>query len=269
MKRDKVEWAKSYPFPRPKQCYVYIDGAAHELAHYSLDDFGKSLVNVAGSSVPLAHMAPNEHLPNLCHVRRRHAVIACGSNASPERLRQKFGDEGILIPTLEVVVEGYCIVYAARFTQYGSVPTTLAKAPGAHMRMHVNLLDDNQLELMDRSETLGVSYNRWEIEGVSLTLGNGDSLDSAHAYFNRNGALFVDKAVLAPSGIEGVTLRHRVLGQADVQGVAKSLLDVDASIDDFIHENIENQDLRLQRNNVLRENYSIPLDEPLGETGEV
>ncbi len=268
MQYKKIEWAKAYPFPRPNGCFVYADGKAYELTSYSLDNFAEAIVEVDGDSVPLARVVSIGSAADLDSMEARHPVIACGSNAAPERLRQKFGDKDTVIPTLEVIVEGYCILYAARFTRYGSVPATVAKVPGTLTTMHVNLLTDDQLEVMDETETIGVSYNRFEIDGNAICLKNGDAVPRAHAYFNRNGALFVNDMVLAPSGIDGDAPRHQAMGQSDVQGVIKLLLDAEGSVDDFIFQNIEDHSLRFRRNAFLRENHSIPLNDSLGRNGD-
>ncbi|MGI8663837.1 MAG: hypothetical protein ACR2LQ_11610 [Acidimicrobiales bacterium] len=84
----------------------------------------------------------------------RHAVLAIGSNAAPIRLAQKLhgfaGDP--CIPVVAVELFDHDVVYAATIASYGSVPATLVASPGTQVAVHVTVLDDEQLELMNTSE---------------------------------------------------------------------------------------------------------------------
>ena len=268
-RRRAVNWAKAYPFDRPTGSYVYVDGRAFDLFDHSFDDFAEADVEIDGKKTPLASLVKRERHREQLDMAARYAVVASGSNGAPERLRQKFGDDNVVIPTLRVRVSGFCVIYAAKFTSYGSVPSTLAHTPGAHVWAWVNLLTREQLARMDETETLGRRYNRVRLGADAVTTENGAALAHAEAYVSQHGGLVADDHAVTPVPIGGGVLRHRVLDQSQTQELVKSLLDVSGTIDDFIYENIADPALRQRRSAFLRENHSIPLDVPLATSGDM
>lgn len=121
-------------------------------------------------------------------LRGRLPVIAAGANASEARLAEQLGKDGGPLPVLRAVLADYVAVYAAHFTRYGSVPATLAEAPGAFCYLFVLWPDPAQLERLHASKALGRDYDFTALS-VSLEVDGVGQLSGAHAYVSRAGPL--------------------------------------------------------------------------------
>jgi hypothetical protein len=116
---QRIRHAESYPFARPACSYLFEGGVMR----------------------PLPPRAIMGRLP----------VIAAGSNASPERLRTKFGpDQGL--PVTRAVLRDFAVVFAGHFTAYGAIPATLCPHRGAVSDVWITWLTAEQLAIMHRSE---------------------------------------------------------------------------------------------------------------------
>jgi hypothetical protein len=98
----------------------------------------------------------------------RTPVLAIGANASPERLRLKFGATPHAIPVTRGSLDGFAVVHAAHFARYGAIPATLHPAAGASVDLFVTWLDPAQLTLMHLSEGVGQRYHYVVLEGLRL-----------------------------------------------------------------------------------------------------
>lgn len=150
-------WAESYPFRQPlSDLFVFSDGVEKPVR-----------------SIP----------------RSGHAVLASGSNASPEQLRRKFGVRTKPVFVEAVTVTNHTVVYSAHFTGYGSVPATLVACEGTQTRAYVTWLDDADLELMHQTEAIGVNYDYAADDPILATDGQGKTLAADGFYRTRCGLL--------------------------------------------------------------------------------
>ncbi len=152
----RIEQAESYPFARPPVSYLFADGRMRPL-----DDF-----------------SPDGRTP----------VIACGSNAAPERLAAKFPSDET-IPVTRARLRHYAVVYSAHVSSYGAVPATLHPCPGSETELFITWLDERQLERMHATEGVGMRYDYVELGGLELLVDRHGRLHAAGAYLSRNGAL--------------------------------------------------------------------------------
>ncbi len=115
-------------------------------------------------------------------------LLAIGSNASPSRLREKLGEEPGTLPVLRALLADHVVVYSAHFSRYGSVPATLAAAPGAACYVFVLWPDPRQLERLHESEAVGQNYDFVELPAEIEVEGAG-RLRRVHAYVSTAGPL--------------------------------------------------------------------------------
>ena len=260
-----IEWAKAYPFDVPGRSYVYCRGEAHFLDDFTLQNWRSARINRAGSSAVLSDVLDTAELAAL--EQPRHAVVACGSNAAPRRLAQKFRHVHDVVPTLRVTLENYCIVYSAKFSAYGSIPATLVRVPGACVTTFVNLLTDQQLRVMDETETLGVAYDRPVLEDATVRGMDGapphDGFSPLSAYVSRSGALCIEGVALALDTVEGSAVPFQKYSQEKVQSLVKDLLNAGDSVDNFIEQNLNDPVLRNDRAAKLQRNWAVRYDVPL------
>ncbi len=261
-----IEWAKAYPFDVPGRSFIYFNGEAHFLDSFVCGSWRDARIDREGQSAALRDVLGDEGMAALERPRRT-AVVACGSNAAPQRLAQKFKRTGDAAPTLRVTLENYCIVYSAKFSAYGSIPATLVPVPGARVTTFINLLTDRQLRSMDETETLGVAYDRPILEDAVVELLDGSAPQSGlgplHAYVSRSGALFADGAAFALDGVEARNAPFQKYSQEEVQSRVKDLLNAGDSVDNFIDQNLKDPALRTARAAELKKNWAAPFGAPL------
>lgn len=188
-------------------------------------------------------------------VRGRHAVIASGSNASPDRLRNKYGPFPHLldapIPVTRARLHEFDAVYSAHFSDYGSIPATLAHVPGAVADVFVTWLTDAQLDRMHDTEQMGVNYDYAKLTGIQLLCENDAGFTSAHAYISRKGCLNrggwpIPLAATRAEGRQGVAMT-----QEEVLEYARMKLAPQEDYEDFIRRQIDCAITRAERTAAL------------------
>ncbi len=228
MSKARIAHALAYPFaPRP-DAFVFENGQARV---FDAERDGALL---------------EERVP----------ILATGSNASPQRLLEKFGP-GHAIAVTRAVVPDHVVAHSAKFAAYASIPATLHRWEGARVRVHVTWLTAPQLEIMDETETLGRAYDR---VGVTAEFLDAPSAAPAQVYVSRSGALSLDGAVVSPSA---ALLEHQCAGpvrldQRAAQECAMRILELDGPVEDFIAENLADAELRARRSAQLSERAGLP-----------
>lgn len=198
----RIAHGLSYPFNPPGHSYLFRDGAMHELAMF--DSSGR---------VP---------------------VVASGSNGSPQRLAEKYGDSAE-IPVTFGTIRDLVPVFAARITGYGSIPATLAVIPGATAGVHVTWLTEEQLEIMHGTESVGVGYAYVRMTGFDLDLGPHGRPGEAFAYLSIQGSFVPDGKLMPLADV----------GQDEAQRHAMRCTGFEGTLDDFVARHI--QDVHFRR----------------------
>lgn len=186
----------------------------------------------------------------------RAALLASGSNASPTRLREKFGEEG-LIPTLRAEIADHVVTHSAKFCSYGAMPATLFPQPGGKARVFVNLLTEDQLARMDETEDLGAEYERLEIR-TRPEVGHGAEAERFEAYISLYGALTAHGKPAASAAADQEAPGLTVLNQQQAIERAMEVLAVDQPLVDFITRVVREPDYRLAQNAQLKANAALP-----------
>lgn len=187
-------------------------------------------------------------LDNTVHLNNPHPVIASGSNASPDRLVEKFKDVPELlnnpIPVTRATLHDYKAVYSAHFTKYGSIPATLAHVPKIVSSVFVTWLDDDQLAHMHKTENVGVNYYYAHLKGIHLILESGDVFNTAYAYLSARGCLAKNNQTIALAD----------MSQSEVLRYAQSLISPrDGDLEGFILSHIQSKHTRNQHTKKLME----------------
>lgn len=219
-----ITHAKAYPFEIPEGSYVMQRGGWRPLD------------------------APAD-------TRNRHAVIASGSNASPQRLAAKFTDHPDLlddaIPVVRAKLHDFDAVYSAHIAGYGSIPATLAHVNGAVADVFVTWLTDAQLERMHETESVGVNYDYARLSGLHLLCEGDQGFTTAHAYISRRGCLNrggtpIPLAATRTEGRQGLAMT-----QEEVLEFARAKTAPEQTLEDFIRSHIECPDTRARRSDKL------------------
>ena len=182
---DILALAKAYPFAAPGESYLFRDGAASALNDVAPEVF-------AG----------------------RTAVLAHGSNRSPDQLRRKYGTAAE-IPVTRAWLGDHDVVYSAHVTQYGSIAADLRHAPGVRACVYVTWLTEVQLARMHETELGGENYRFGVLERIDLTLemGPAEGLRETHVYLSSRGVLAAEGRPQGLAAVESEGRRHGELPQ--------------------------------------------------------
>ncbi len=214
MSRDPHHRAKTYPYETPGYSYVYEDAR---------------IVPLADWPEPLDELFAD-----------RTAVLAFGSNASPDQLTRKFGEFlGAVIPVTQARLQDHDVVYSAHITSYGAIPATLAPSPGTLLKTWVTWLSQPQLEHMHRTEMgssggAAVNYAYGQLSGLRLELPDRGDLAEAGAYLTNHGAVGFAGTPLALDQISARDRRFEAKTKLQILEAARQMLADDIALDDFI-----------------------------------
>lgn len=138
-------------------------------------------------------------------VGERAALLAYGSNASPEVLRRKLGDDAEPLLAVRAMLEGFDVVYSAHVSAYGAIPGTLWPSPGARAPVFLLWLTEAQRAAITATEP---NYRPASLRSVARAFDDGTAVDELTAYVSRHGALLLDgwPVALAAVDTEGRTL---------------------------------------------------------------
>lgn len=165
----------------------------------------------------------------------RTAVLAVGSNQSPEQLTRKFGHIADWeIPVQRCALADFDVVYSAHVARYGSVPAMLQASPGSTVTLFVNWLDDDQLSAMHETELSHGNYHYGRIDGVSLSLDNGETLGEVHGYISRRGHIRHGDTGFALARVPAENRRHPACDTAQMLEHVHRRVDPEDSLDEFI-----------------------------------
>ncbi len=155
-----------YPGIRPTYSYFYVDGRVLPIRTSSS---GSIQMGAGFGSRSLKQILKQLHAPP---ADQRYAVLAVGSNACPGRLEEKFPEGGpdSAMPVLLGTIRDVDTLYLNWLADYGALPATCALSEGNELTIWLNLFSEHQLEVVNRSETMGEGYKlvrlpqpfRWE-----------------------------------------------------------------------------------------------------------
>jgi hypothetical protein len=198
---SRIRHGLSYPFNPPGHSYLFREGR----------------------TLPLNSFDPEGRVP----------VVASGSNGSPQRLAEKYGNSAE-IPVTFGTIRDLVPVFAARITGYGSIPATLAVVPGASAGVHVTWLTESQLEIMHGTESVGVGYAYVRMTGFELDLGPHGRPEEAFAYLSIQGS-FVPEGRLMPLA---------EVRQDQAQRHAMQCAGFSGDLDEFVAQHLQDIDYR-------------------------
>jgi hypothetical protein len=211
----RIALAKSYPFPRHDHCYVFEGGRT-------------------------VRLAPAE----ACDTAGRTPVLAAGSNQSHEQLARKYAGRAGAIPVWRGRLHDFDVVYAAKFTGYGSVPATFQSSPGTAVTVFVQWLTGDQLQRMHETEG-GYDYD--SLTGIRVAFDRGGDLTEAFAYSSSTGALAHGGAPIAIAEISAERRRYKQMTQIEMLEAVRARLAPDVALDAFIAQNLADVNLRAAR----------------------
>lgn len=206
-----VDDPRCYPGQIPDYSYLLVRDTVHPLEAGS----SGGLLEALADSLLRLGVVPLQH---------RHPVLFYGSNAAPAQLARKYGASSAdgIVPAVLGVVDGLDAVYSSHVSPYGAVPATLIASPGTSLGVHVGLLHDDQLGVLDQTEP---NYQRRTLWGRDhrASLASGETLDSSTAYLSRHGVLLLDGA---PRRVAGVRAEGSSLEAATEETILEEVIEL-------------------------------------------
>lgn len=147
----------------------------------------------------------------------RTAVLAVGSNMSPQQLTRKYGrDETHPIPVQRCYLQDFDVVYSAHIARYGSIPAMLQHSPGTRVALFLTWLTDGQLETMHKTELGAEHYHFGRVSDVAMALDTGEVLGEFHVYVSQRGHVEQDGGAVALAAVSAENRRFPALYMADM-----------------------------------------------------
>eukprot|EP01060_Flectonema_neradi_P011810 TRINITY_DN1878_c8_g1_i1.p1 TRINITY_DN1878_c8_g1~~TRINITY_DN1878_c8_g1_i1.p1 ORF type:complete len:265 (+),score=32.40 TRINITY_DN1878_c8_g1_i1:40-834(+) len=206
----QIKFARAYPFPRPPGSFVFRYEESGEGETERLDDWSEYLNKEESTGI------------------RRIAVLAIGSNASPQQLQRKYGNQGESgsIVVVSGTLPNYDVVYCPLIARYGSIPATLIHKEGSSVDIHVTYLTMGQLEVMTATEG---GYHVSKCTNLNMKLEGGHMLPTALAWLAKNGHLRSTTGQPIPlSEIQGSNRSGPSMTQTEVLSYVASVMDTTA-----------------------------------------
>jgi len=202
---------------------------------YPYDITAHSFTFVDGEAAPF----------DAAHTAGRRPVIGYGSNQSPLRLRQKYGTDHAPIPVQRAWLTDHDVVFSAHFSSYGSLPAALRHVPGTRVAVAVNWLSDAELTVMHPTEIDNYHFAR--LEGLTLALDGGDTIDSAWAYLSFRGHVGDGARPFALAEIVAEGRQLPVLSQHQALALMRDRMAPGEDLAAFVRAHIDNSDIRDMR----------------------
>lgn len=185
----------------------------------------------------------------------RTALLAYGSNGSPEVLARKLSLSADPVLVEPGWLHDFDVVYSAHISLYGAVPATLQRSPGTAARVAVLHLTPEQLRLVSATEP---NYEPTRLKGARCELLGGEIRTELSIYLSRHGCLLVDGAEVALVAVPARSRRFGELSEPQVLEHVRLTLCPEESIDSFVLSNVTDPDLAQARSAQLPRRPLLP-----------
>lgn len=202
-RREAVERALAYPYGIPSGSYLLAGGRALDPAAAPVD------------------------------LSARRALLAYGSNAAPEVLARKLGEDPEPLPVLRAALRGFDVVYSAHVSPYGAVPGTLRRSPGTEVRVFVAYPTEAQLRTLTATEP---NYELGTLRGGVCQVEGGGSPAGLLAYRSRHGCLLLGGTEVALEAVEARGRALPAMGQREVLERVRDLHRPGLELERFVAE---------------------------------
>ena len=262
---ELVARAKTYPFPRHPGSFVFTHGRLYPVPHPSgpwspeleIADgdrtvtFAELCERVAAETSSGRAGAHPDAGDYAC--AERTPVFGYSSNASPEALSHKFAMlPHAVIPSIRCRVIDWDAVYSCHVSR-GYIPGAIHPSPGTELHGTMSWLTDEELEMMNASESLGTNYEFRPLKGAVATFETGESIVSPWVYFTLHGELRINDLPIAVEGTIADNRRYGVMKETEILEIAHSQLAPDQDLDRMIASAIESFDTQQALSSRLKE----------------
>ena len=250
----EIIWkAKNYPYDVPNHSFIFVNGSILNVIDFNSDSVTDSIVLINGENQELGEYLYSKGIYSIQDLSNRTPLLAYGANASCRKLRNDFSNlaENIVIPVIKAHLFDFDIVYSAHFSPYGSIPAALQYSPKTTVDIFITYLTDSQLKHMNKTENLGINYSLGRLLDIQMVLENNIILNEVLSYFTMHGCLFVNDSHISLSAIAANNRKFPQLDEHEVLKLVRNKLDKNKELDNFILENIYNEEIKKHRIQML------------------
>jgi len=250
----EIIWkAKNYPYDIPNHSFIFVNGSMLNVIDFNSDSVTDSIVLIKGKNQKLGEYLYSKGIYSIQDLSNRTPLLAYGANASFRKLRNDFSNlaENIVIPVIKAHLFDFDIVYSAHFSPYGSIPAALQYSPKTTVDIFITYLTDSQLKHMNKTENLGINYSLGRLLDIQMVLENNIILNEVLSYFTMHGCLFVNDSHISLSAIAANNRKFPQMDEHEVLKLVRNKLDKNKELDNFILENIYNEEIKKHRIQML------------------
>jgi hypothetical protein len=224
---EAVERAKAYPFRQPECSYLF----SHH-REWLLEGHPDTW------QLDLEDLTP---------------VFGYGSNPSPVALTHKFASlPDVEIPVIAFDLKDYDAVYSSHVSA-GYVAAVLNPSPGTILHGFMTYLNEEELDLMDSSESRGENYERRYLPQAAGSFEDGGTLEGVTTYVGLHGCLVLEGSTVAVDGTRASGRRFPTKPQAEVLGRVIEQIAPGTESDNFIARTIASREHRRTWTAALKE----------------
>jgi hypothetical protein len=177
--------------------------------------------------------------PQEVDIDGRRALLAYGSNASPEALTRKLANlEPRPIAVLRVSLSGWDVVYSAHVTRYGSVPAAVVPSPGTAASVHLVFPDEEQFKAIAATE--GRNYRLEQLADFTAEYEiGGEGPVEIDAFISVHGPVLLDGS---PVALAAIPARDRVFPELTTPEMidrVRAAITPDLTVEEFIRHHVE------------------------------
>ena len=198
---------------------------------YPYDPPAGSFVQLGGRTLPVP--------PQKVDVDGRRALLAYGSNASPEALTRKLAHlPPRPIAVLRVALSGWDVVYSAHVTRYGSVPAAVVPSPGTVANVHLVFPDDEQLAAIAATE--GQNYRLEQLADFTAEYEvGGEGPREIDAFIGVHGPLLLGGSPVALAAIPARGRAFPELTTPEMIDRVRAALHPELTVPEFVLHHVE------------------------------
>jgi len=187
---EAIERAKAYPFRQPACSYIFTHDHEHLLEGHP-DSW----------EIDLGDRTP---------------VFGYSSNPSPVALAHKFASiPEVHIPVIAFELDGHDAVYSGHVSA-GYIPAAIHPSPGTTLRGFMTYLNEEELGVMNQSESRGENYELRSLADVVGRFEDGTEQVGIQTYVGLHGHIEIEGEPVAVAGTTADDRRFRVLEQTEI-----------------------------------------------------
>ena len=261
--------AINYPYKQPDESFVYYNEKYYKIQNFFSDEPIIFIDNKKHDLLKLLKTIGYDY----DKIKNRTQILSYGSNSSHGQLIRKFKSlNDVLFPVINIKLKNFDTIYTSFITSYGAHPATIINSENTYLYGTICYFDDKLLKIMDKTEGRGKTYELVEIlDSINpIEINKNNEINSIKleqslkTYLSNKGALNFNNEYVAIKEIKNQNRHYNAMLQHEVMlhtlNYFKSFEKINIgnqcfnNLNNFILSNIQDPNLRKERNMILNTN---------------